>query len=270
VTPAFRAPWFCRAEVRRGETCLSFLVADTGVMIFAAKQKAIGFCLDAAARNRYRIQLLIFVPLLLAVTAAWKWGPFLDWLTSEQIAAWASAVKEHPLAPVIVIGAYIAASLVLFPITLLIAATAMTFGPLLGFVYASAGYLLAAVLTYGIGYWMGHDFVARLSRSKIGRMSGRLARHGFVTMIVVHFVPVAPFTLVNMAAGAVHVQFRDFVLGTSIGMIPGIGAITIFEQQLELTWQDPRPENFMVLAVLLIVLTLGVVLIRGRVSPTER
>jgi uncharacterized membrane protein YdjX (TVP38/TMEM64 family) len=104
----------------------------------------------------------------------------------------------------------------------------------------------------------------------IGQMSRSLVRHGFVTMVVVHLVPVVPFTLVNMAAGAVHVQFRDFVLGTSIGMILGIGAITIFEQQLELTWQDPRPENFMVLGILLIVVTLGVVLIRSRVSPTER
>jgi len=89
-------------------------------------------------------------------------------------------------------------------------------------------------------------------------------------MVVVHLVPVAPFTLVNMAAGAVHVQFRDFVFGTSIGMIPGIGAITIFEQQLELTWQDPRPENFMVLGVLLIAVALGVVLMRSRVSPIDR
>jgi phospholipase D1/2 len=232
-----------------------------------AKQKAIGFCLDAARRNRYRIQLLIVVALLLVVAAAWKWGPLLDWLTLEQIAAWAAVVKDHPLSPVIVIGAYLAASLVLFPITLLIVATAMTFGPLVGFAYASAGYLLAAVMTYGIGYWMGHDFVARLSRLKVGRMRGRLARHGFLTMIVVHLVPVAPFTLVNMVAGAVHVQFRDFVLGTSIGMIPGIGAITIFEQQLELTWQDPRPENFMVLALLLIVVTLGVVLITAVLAP---
>lgn len=235
-------------------------------MNFVAKQKAIACCVDAATRNRYRIQLLIFVPLLLAVTAAWKWGPFLNWLTSEQIGVWAAAVKEHPLAPVIVVGAYLAGSLVLFPITLLIVATAMTFGPLVGFAYASAGYLLAAVLTYGIGYWLGRDFVARLSRSMIGQMSRSLVRHGFVTMVVVHLVPVVPFTLVNMAAGAVHVQLRDFVLGTSIGMIPGIGAITIFEQQLELTWQDPGPENFMVLGILLIVIAFAMVLIRSRVS----
>jgi phospholipase D1/2 len=239
-------------------------------MIFAAKQKAIACCLDAATRHHYRVRVLIIVLLLLAVAAAWQWGPLLDWLTLEQIAAWASAVKDHPFSPLIVIGAYLAASLVLFPITLLIAATAMTFGPLLGFAYATAGYLLAAVLTYWIGYWVGRDFVARLSRSMVGQISRSLARHGFVAMIVVHCVPVAPFTLVNMAAGAVHVQFRDFVLGTSIGMIPGIGTIMIFEQQLELTWQDPRPENFMVLGILLIVVALGVVLIRSRVSPIDQ
>jgi phospholipase D1/2 len=237
-----------------------------------SKQNAITSSFGGVTRNNYRIKLLIavIVFLLLGIGVAWHWGSFTESLTVEKIAAWASMVKDHPLSLLIVISAYVVASLVLFPITLLIVATAMTFGPLLGFAYATAGYFVAALLTYAIGYFVGHDFVAGLSRSAIGQMSRSLARHGLVAMAAVHLLPVAPFTLVNMAAGAVHVRFRDFVLGTLIGMVPGIAAITIFEQQLEITWRDPRPENFVVLAVLLIAIALGLVWIRTRMGPRDR
>src|SRR5918992_2052273 len=224
------------------------------------------------ARSHYRTKLLITLPVLvvLATGVAWHCGFSTGSLTADKIAAWASVVKDHPLSLLIVISAYVGASLVLFPITLLIVATAMTFGPLLGFAYASVGYFVAALLTYAIGYFIGHDFVAGLSRSAIGGMSRGLARHGLVAMATVHLLPVAPFTLVNMAAGAAHVRFRDFVFGTLIGMVPGIAAITIFEQQLEITWRDPRPENFVVLAVLLIVIAAGLIFMRSRIGGRDR
>jgi phospholipase D1/2 len=50
-------------------------------------------------------------------------------------------------------------------------------------------------------------------------------------------VPVAPYSLINLAAGAGGVPFRDFVVGTSLGMSPGVVGITIFGKQLEQTIQ---------------------------------
>ena len=41
-------------------------------------------------------------------------------------------------------------------------------------------------------------------------------------MTAVRLVPVAPFTIVNLLAGAGHVRFRDFMIGTAVGMTPGI------------------------------------------------
>ena len=40
-------------------------------------------------------------------------------------------------------------------------------------------------------------------------------------VITLRIVPVAPFTVVNLVAGASHISFRDFALGTLLGMLAG-------------------------------------------------
>ncbi|NCP78799.1 MAG: hypothetical protein GW833_06530, partial [Desulfuromonadales bacterium] len=48
-----------------------------------------------------------------------------------------------------------------------------------------------------------------------------------------------PFTIVNMVAGASHISARSFIIGTAVGMCPGILAIMIFEEGLERALRNP-------------------------------
>ena len=54
--------------------------------------------------------------------------------------------------------------LLVFPVTLLIAATAATFGPWLGFAYAATGAAASAVVTYGVGALIGRETLERRAR----------------------------------------------------------------------------------------------------------
>ena len=45
-------------------------------------------------------------------------------------------------------------------------------------------------------------------------------------------VPIAPFTFIKLAAGASHIRFADFILGTLVGMAPGIVVIVLLGNQL--------------------------------------
>ncbi|MFO7918033.1 MAG: hypothetical protein R6V13_08145 [Anaerolineae bacterium] len=45
-------------------------------------------------------------------------------------------------------------------------------------------------------------------------------------------VPVAPFAVLNLLAGAMHISLRDFAIGTTVGMLPGIIALAIFAEGL--------------------------------------
>jgi phospholipase D1/2 len=71
-------------------------------------------------------------------------------------------------------------------------------------------------------------------------------------------VPIAPFTFVNMAIGAVGIRYRDFILGTALGMLPGIAAFAFVSDRALDAWREPTAQNIGVIAGA-IVLWLGVV-----------
>ena len=211
-----------------------------------------------------RIGLILLV--VLALSAAWRWTPLGEWLTVERISGWIDQLRGSPAAPFIILGGYIVGSLLLVPITAMILATAFTFGPLLGFSYSLVGCLMAAVITYAVGRFLGRDKVRRLTGSRLDRVKRRLADHGFVTMLTVRALPIAPYTVVNIVAGASHIRFRDFFFGTILGMAPGILAITVFERQLELAIREPGAGSVALLAAVVAAIAVTAVIVRKRLG----
>jgi phospholipase D1/2 len=198
-----------------------------------------------------------------ALAAAWRWGPLAELVDLGALAAWGGAVKSSMLAPLAVIGAFVAASLVAMPMTLLILATAFVFGPLEGFAYAFAGAMSAAGVTFWLGHVLGRGTVRRLAGSRLNKLSRLLARRGVLAVVTVRILPVAPFTLVNMVAGASHLRARDFLLGSAIGLLPGIVAMVLFSDRLAAAVFEPTGENFAWFALALAVIAAaGIVLVR--------
>src|SRR5690606_30349610 len=94
-----------------------------------------------------------------------------------------------------------------------------------------------------MGHWLGRDVVSRLAGEKVNRLSRKLARRGWLVVALVRVVPIAPYTIVNMVAGASHISARSFLIGTAIGMCPGILAIMIFGEGLKRVLLDPDWET---------------------------
>ncbi|MFX6226245.1 VTT domain-containing protein, partial [Acinetobacter baumannii] len=67
---------------------------------------------------------------------------------------------------------------------------------------------------------------------RINNLSRRFAQRGIAAMAVVRLLPIAPFTVVNVVAGASHLGLRDYLLGTLIGMTPGIALTVVFSHNL--------------------------------------
>jgi phospholipase D1/2 len=197
-------------------------------------------------------QIIIAALVLLAViamTALWKWTPLNELLTPENMKQWISALNDNPFTPVIIITVFAIAGLIAIPLTLLVVTVAISFGAWPGSIYALAGSLLSATFAYILGHWLGRTSVSEMAGSKLNRLSKRLANHGVMAIITVRIIPVAPFTLINLVAGASHIKFRDFILGTLIGMLPGILAITVFANSLLRVVQQPEPIEIAVFVV---------------------
>jgi phosphatidylserine/phosphatidylglycerophosphate/cardiolipin synthase-like enzyme/uncharacterized membrane protein YdjX (TVP38/TMEM64 family) len=214
-----------------------------------------------------RLGLILLV--LLALSAAWRWTPLGDWLSLERITGWIDHLRGSPSAPFIILGGYIVGSLVLVPVTAMILATAFTFGPILGFSYSLAGCLMGAMVTYICGWLVGRDMVGKLAGARVNRLSRRLGKHGLSTVATVRLLPIAPFTIVNLVAGASHIRFRDFVFGSILGMAPGILAITVFERQLEVAIQEPGAKSFGLLAVLVGAIVVVALVVKKRIGNNK-
>jgi uncharacterized membrane protein YdjX (TVP38/TMEM64 family) len=207
---------------------------------------------------------------LLAIGAAWVWTPFRNWIDLEAVTRIAVSINEMPAAPLLVISAYVVGGLAVFPVSLLILATVFAFGPVAGFVYSLLGSFLSGVVTFGLGKALGRKPVQRFAGRSLRRLSRLLRRRGLLSMAAVRMVPVAPFTVVNVAAGAFNVRFLDFALGTLIGMAPGIFAIAVFGERLEHAIRSPEVGNFAVLAVLAALIVLASGWIRRRLGREEQ
>lgn len=142
------------------------------------------------------------------------------------------AWRDQPWAGAVVVMVFLAASLVLFPLSVLVVLAGLIFGPVWGFVYSFIGTLLGAIATFWLGRWLGRDALLRYGGKRLLGLSRYLAGRGVRTITLLNLLPLAPYTLTNLLAGAFHIRFRDYLLGTLIGATPGLAGIILLSSQL--------------------------------------
>ncbi|MEX0959430.1 MAG: VTT domain-containing protein [Burkholderiales bacterium] len=191
----------------------------------------------------------------LALAAAWRWSPLAEWLDLETLQAIVRQAAGSPLTPVLLIAGIVLGSVAMVPLTLMIVASVLVFGPFIGGLYALCGGWLGSIAGYGIGSGLGRSSIRRLAGARLNTISRRLAKRGVVTVAAARLLPVAPFTIVNMVAGASHIRFRDFAIGSAIGLLPGTIAVALFVETVASAVRTPSMfEVAMVAAVLLAIL----------------
>ena len=176
---------------------------------------------------------------LVGLWGMWRYTALSEWATLDAVLAVFQSLRDSPLAPLWVILAYVAGGYVMFPLTVLIAATAIVMGPWWGFPTAMGGAVASAVAMFWTGRMVGRDLLDRHAGPLIARLNEKLADSGIAAVAGVRAVPVAPYTLVNLAAGVSKLRFSDYVIGTMVGLAPGILAFNLLGHQLERTIGNP-------------------------------
>jgi len=216
----------------------------------------------APAGRRRLLVFLGFIAFLMLCAAAWRWTPLADWATAERMAGalqWLGDPKTKFLA---VLAVVVVASLLMVPLTLLVVASAVMLGPWIGFGCSMAGALLSAWVAFQVGHILGGAAIRGLSGSDLQRLSKSLSERGVMAIAVLRMLPVAPYTVVNLAAGASHLQAGKFMLGSLLGLAPGIAALTVFSGSLFEAVMNPSAGNLGILAVVACVIIAGILLFR--------
>jgi uncharacterized membrane protein YdjX (TVP38/TMEM64 family) len=125
-----------------------------------------------------------------------------------------------------------------------------------------AGILISALFTYWVGTRMDRSTVRRLAGPKLSRILDVLRRRGLMALTALRLVPLAPFTIEGIVAGAIRIRLRDFTLGTALGMLPGTLAATVFGDQLEIALRDPGEVNLWIVGGVTVALITATLLVR--------
>jgi phosphatidylserine/phosphatidylglycerophosphate/cardiolipin synthase-like enzyme len=207
-------------------------------------------------------KIALFALVVAGLTALWRFTPLAHAVTAENIIGWAKEFAGRPWAPLVIIAAYTPACFIMFPRPLITLAGVVAFGPWLGFLYALIGIVASSVVTYYVGKGMRRDTVRRLAGRKLDKMVEVLKKHGLLAMTLLRLVPIAPFAVEGIVAGAVRLKLWHLVVGTAIGMLPGTLAATIFGDQLETALSGSGEINWWIVGGCAAVLGAGIFAVR--------
>lgn len=137
---------------------------------------------------------------------------FLAWI--QGIGAWGP-----PLLSVV----YVLACVLFLPGSILTLGAGFLFGLWKGLLAVIVGSNLGAWAAFALGRTLMRGWVASKvsGNARFAAVDEAVGREGFKIVLLTRLSPVFPFNLLNFAFGATRVSFRDYALGSFIGMLPG-------------------------------------------------
>lgn len=190
---------------------------------------------------------------LAALAAAWRYTPLAEMITPQGIGEWARVIRQSRWAPFALVLAYIPAAFVLFPRPLLTLIAVLAFGPLLGFTYGIAGILAAALATYWAGRGLRYQRVRRVFGAKLDEARHIFRGHAVLAVFAVNMVPVPPFGVQGIMAGAMRLNVWQYALGTLLAVLPGALLATTFGDQIVTALEDPSNVSYRLIGVAVVL-----------------
>lgn len=218
-------------------------------------------------RKRVWLRFVIIFGLLFGIIFVWRWSPLAEYVRPEVLAEWGQSLRSVWWGYPAWIGVFLASGLIVFPVTVLITASALIFGGVPGFAVAYTGSLVSAAAGYLVGDLLGRQRMGLLVRG--GRLeiaSQALARRGILSVAAIRQLPVAPYSVVNFAAGVSHIRFWDYLIGTAIGILPWVLALTLLTDQFVRMVRSPSSVNAAILAAVLVI-AVSILFVAVRIAP---
>ena len=125
--------------------------------------------------------------------------------------------------PVAFFFIYVIACIAFIPGTIVTLLAGLAFGAVWGTVIVSLASTVGAVLSFLIARYVARDAVEGFlaKQAWFERFKNNMETDGFSFMLFARLMPVFPFNGLNYASGLVPIKFKDYVLASWIGMLPG-------------------------------------------------
>ncbi len=162
--------------------------------------------------------LLWFVTITLLITA----GLYFDVQhLLKDILDWIDTLNQA--APLVFVLIYVIACVLFIPGSVLTLGAGLVFGVIWGTVLVSLASTIGASCAFLIGRYFARDYIANklLGNKKFASIDDAVGKEGWKIVFLTRLSPVFPFNLLNYAFGLTKVNFKDYLLASWVGMMPG-------------------------------------------------
>ena len=184
-------------------------------------------------RSKAVIKAVILLVFIVAAIIVVRYTPLKNYLSADALGHFLATAGFW--APLIFIMIYMAGVCLFLPGTLLTGLGAAIFGAYWGFLYVWLGAMAGAGVAFFIGRTLGREFAASLIGDKLKKYDDAIERNGFATVLYLRLM-YFPFTPMNFGMGLTKVNFKDYFLGTGLGIIVGTFIFTFFIGTLKEVW----------------------------------
>jgi uncharacterized membrane protein YdjX (TVP38/TMEM64 family) len=132
------------------------------------------------------------------------------------------------LAPVLFLGLYCLATLMLLPTMILTLAGGALFGPFFGTILNLVGATLGAAFAFLITRHLVYEWFSQHKGKKLEKLIAGVDEKGWLFVAFLRLFPVIPFNLVNYGLGITGIKFRLYLVTTFIFLIPAEIIYTYF------------------------------------------
>jgi uncharacterized membrane protein YdjX (TVP38/TMEM64 family) len=170
-------------------------------------------------RQSVVIRLALVAAIAVVIATVAYYVPVLQYLST--FLEWIQG--RGPIGLVLLAALYVPASLLFLPAWPLTLGAGFVFGVVRGTIAVSIGSVLGA----SAAFWTGRSLLRQLIEDRVARtprfaaIDRAVAQHGFKIVLLTRLSPIFPFNLLNYAFGITKVTFRDYLLASWIGMLPG-------------------------------------------------
>ncbi|MGL5347590.1 MAG: TVP38/TMEM64 family protein [Peptostreptococcaceae bacterium] len=214
---------------------------------------------DSTKTIKYIVSALLIITIAIVAYKIYKLNIGID-----DIKAYIDSYKN--MGPIIYIIMFSLVPLTLFPDSILAIAGGLAFGFINGYIYTTIGALIGGSLSFYISRKLGRETVKKLTKEKLDNIEKMINERGFFIIFLLRLIPLFPFDVISYGAGLTSISYKDFILATLVGTIPGIAVFTnIGAQSVNI-----GSNSFYISIAALILLFAASFLLKNRYLSAER
>ncbi len=196
--------------------------------------------------ERFRNKILLIfriIPILIMIALIVLITKNINTLTISEILNYVPS--NYFLAVIVIWGLYIIKSLsIIFPLSLLCIASGIIFTPIYGIFVNIIGLFLTVSIPYLVGRFCGTDLFDKLSEKyeKINKINDLKNNNEYFLPYILRIIGILPCDIVSLALGSLKINYKKYVIGSIIGLMPRMIVNTLIGQ----TISNPSSKIFII------------------------